>query len=500
MPSEINLSEAQRSRPLELLVIPFVVAYGFLVWFYQSPWGVDNSPWREVVHWTVGGVLAWRFWQGWQVASTYSVKSILGWGAFLTVFAILMPPTHSTDVFGYINRGWQQLHYGANPYVTVIDQIPNWGDDPMITDHWVTNPCPYGFGFALWAKWLCRLAQRIVPGELGTAVLVFKVINAAILWLSAACLAWGVKSLKGFNASESAYLILWNPVLLLHHVANGHNDILLGLGVLLAGLVWLRGWYALALPALTAGFLMKYASAVCFPAVLMALVKARQWKHLAIGTGVSCLLVAVIAGPYLVEWNNFQFNNIATNAGIPVGSIWSAWSETIGIVLKPIVGWMTLPMLDALSLNELLYPGFVVLSLSAMGLLAIKQPFKESEELSALTTNRVNVWAIAIATLMVLVTVLSKKYYPWYVGMFFAGACCLPTTHLVRRWAITLCLFQMFGFTFLGRAHVVNAILMLIVPTAIVFGPWVKQKLSVPQELLKEKSSPLIDSTKIGVA
>jgi hypothetical protein len=474
------------------LFAPVAIAYVFLGWFYSSPWGHDNSHWREVVHWLAGGFLAWRFWRGLGHAERYSGKTILGWGAFLALLAVLVPPFHSTDIYGYINRGWQQLQYHTNPYVTAIDQIPQWGYDPMLTDHWVTNPCPYGFGFALWAQALCWLSSLLAPGQLWATMMIFKSTNAIALWLSAALLAWGLKPLNGFKPSQAAYTVLWNPILLLHHVTNGHNDILLGLGVVVAGVSWLRGWTMAVLPALTTAFFIKYATAVSFPPLLVGFVRLKQWPGLWLGGAISLAILALLASPYIGDWQQFQWQHIASNAGVPVGSISAAWLDAASVLPNVIKKAMVGELLGGTPLGNLISKGTLGVALLALMVIPYRlgflNPVKEAEPTFHNQNERF--WAMAMVMLMVLITVLSKKYYPWYVGMFMAGACCLPALHPVRRWAILLGMFQMIGFTFLGRSHVINALLMIVLPTLIAFWPSLKAFAANPKTLFTFWKAP----------
>jgi hypothetical protein len=85
------------------------------------------------------------------------VRTIVAFAALFCVTCALAYPFHSTDVFGYINRGWQQAHYHLNPYVHTVAETPGWREDPMMWEHWIYNPNPYGFLFTLLARLLCLL-------------------------------------------------------------------------------------------------------------------------------------------------------------------------------------------------------------------------------------------------------------------------------------------------------------------------------------------------------
>lgn len=43
-------------------------------------------------------------------------RTIVGFAAVFVVLALLVEPFHDIDLCCYINIGWQQAHYGLNPY------------------------------------------------------------------------------------------------------------------------------------------------------------------------------------------------------------------------------------------------------------------------------------------------------------------------------------------------------------------------------------------------
>ena len=87
---------------------------------------------------------------------TVSKKQLLLWLSVLLLILIFVIPFHSRDIYGYINRGAQQAFYAVNPYLIPLGEMTNWQSDPIFQNHWVNNPCPYGF-FMTWI-----LTQRIL--------------------------------------------------------------------------------------------------------------------------------------------------------------------------------------------------------------------------------------------------------------------------------------------------------------------------------------------------
>ena len=95
------------------------------------------------------------------------------------------------------------------------------------------------------------------------------------------------------------YLTGWNPLLLFHLVANGHNDGLLALLLLLALRVLIGGseqkaW--LSGPVLAMSVLVKYASVLAAPFMFVWFAKTRQYRQLALGILAGVAVVALFAG------------------------------------------------------------------------------------------------------------------------------------------------------------------------------------------------------------
>ncbi|WP_373530985.1 hypothetical protein [Vampirovibrio sp.] len=442
--------------------------------FYKTP-ALSAPRWsREVFVWPLTFALIFLYWQGAKtvLAETTPLKRI-GWsGVLWAVLAVLIPAFHSTDIYGYINRGWQQLHYGLNPYVFTIDHIPNWHADPMITNHWVNNPSPYGFLYLLIAKLLCWVGQ----GNKALTVLVFKGFNA-LLYLGTAALIWlGARHLeqKGpdtvrerFNPNWAVYLYLWNPLVLIHSLGNGHNDMLMGFFVTLAALSALLGGWFWILPALMAATLIKYGALVILPLAFLFLLKNKAWVALGAGLALAILVFAVTGLPYLPDWRQFHLAEINHNAFVSHGSLHSfVYSlfkyidKTILPALHPHREWVR-----GILKNGLL--GAYALFFAGLCWRRFRQSGYPASQ-----------WIQdALLVMAVLIGLISLKFYPWYLGMFFPLVFYLPHEHWLRRLLIPLSCAQLFSITFIGQAHLLNFLVMTALP--ILWFLW-KQKTDKP--------------------
>jgi hypothetical protein len=90
--------------------------------------------------------LAWLFYRGFRLLNASPAlpdsdekrltRLILRHGAAAVGLLVLVIPFHSSDLYGYLNRGFQQSALHTNPYTTPIADIPHWKQYPFLQDHW----------------------------------------------------------------------------------------------------------------------------------------------------------------------------------------------------------------------------------------------------------------------------------------------------------------------------------------------------------------------------
>src|SRR5207248_770124 len=88
----------------------------------------------------------------------------------------------------------------------------------------------YGFLFSLLCRFLCWMGG----GNWWLTLALFKLVNVAAYGFSAWLVWAGAVRMGVARPIRALYLFLWNPLILMHHIANGHNDILTGCLVVLA--------------------------------------------------------------------------------------------------------------------------------------------------------------------------------------------------------------------------------------------------------------------------
>ncbi len=455
-----GLSERIRYRPFSAIGIVTLLIYGLFLWFYGNDPHHYGRMTRELFIWpSLISLLAVYIW------GYYSLKKhpqtpvvlIIAFGGFIALMALLITPFHSTDIYGYINRGWQQLSYGLNPYTSVVDDIPNWDWDKMITNHWVNNPCPYGFLFALIAKWLCIPAQ----GNLDLTALVFKGFNLLIhggigwlVWLSA-------RHLNFPHPERSLYLYLWNPLILLHQLSNGHNDIVMAFFITLAGFLVIRRAWLWVIPALVAATLVKYAAIVLIPLAFIYIIHHKGWHTALESSLIGGILFLAIGGTFLGDIAQMPLDKISANATITHGSFHSVFYSLYKEITKliPFLHDSRETIRSLLKyLILMVYAGFYGIQLWQ----ATRKPLSRPAFIQQSTL-----------ILFGLIGFASLKFYPWYLSMFFPLALMLPSGNLVRRFILVLSGFQLFAFTFIGQAHILNYLLLTGAPIGIIL--WAKK-------------------------
>jgi hypothetical protein len=380
------------------------------------------------------------------------VRTVVLFGALSCLVAVFVFPFHSTDVFGYINRGWQQVHYHQNPYVYTTAEIPGWQQDPMVWEHWIYNPNPYGFLFTLLTRLLCQLGG----GNWALTLLLFKLINAAAYALSAWLIWAGAKLLGQDRPAVALYAFMWNPLILMHHIANGHNDILVGCLVALSLYLALKGAEVWIIPVLVAATFLKYAPALLIPPALVFIVKSKSWKTAAAGCALGALVTAVVSAPYIQDWRQFRLEDIRDNASLIDNSLHSLLIhiyENLSKLVRPLA-----PFHDTVNalIKGAIRLGFVVFLV--VEYVRVPKNF---------TARRLVEKSVLI--LFVLVCVASSKFNAWYIGMFLPAALLIEEGHWLRRLVVLISCAELLSITFFKQAYMLNYFAMILVPAWIVF-------------------------------
>jgi hypothetical protein len=413
------------------------------------------------------------YWRGYQTLKnnpSIGIKPVVFFGAIAALIAVCIPNFNSSDVFSYIDVGWLQSHYHLNPYVTTVDQIPTFHTDPMLTGVWAWNPCPYGFAFAHLTRLVCDAGR----GNLAVTMHLLKCINLAAFFLLGAVIYFGAKQLRLPRPDLSLYLYLWSPFVLLQSLSNAHNDVLMTLFVMTGMFFASSNLVALAIPALVVGAQIKFLWIVAFPFVLLFVFRRSGWQALIANAVGGALVMACLSASYAADFSHFRFDIMRQDLSFNGKSL-PALIENIGHGVEHLIYQSSnLPWFEAglfkfiAGVKVAIFASFAVLCLWLFG-----RAVKKGKDYSLI--QMIN---DCLLLALLAVCVVSSKFHPWYILMFFPVALWLPERSELRRLAIILSCTQLFAITYLGHSGGINFVLLTATPLILSFKRYLKNSRS----------------------
>ncbi len=174
-----------------------------------------------------------------------------------------IPPLFSRDVYSYIAQG-RLLIRGLNPYEFGVGALPGWfqlGPDPM----WAESPTPYGPLF-LAIEHAVAAVTTLSPT---LAVLLFKLVCVVGIALMASGTA-RLARMHGIDVAAATWLVVLNPLVILHLLVGVHNDSLM-IGLMLWAFIFaLDSRRTLAIISVIAAVGIKPIALVALPFVVLA--------------------------------------------------------------------------------------------------------------------------------------------------------------------------------------------------------------------------------------
>lgn len=238
-------------------------------------------------------------------ASGQPFGRVAGALAATCLFAITLAPAHptySSDIFHYVATARVDFAHGANPHTTSPESFP---DDPLMQlSGWKWLPSPYG---AAWS--LLSALPYAAPDGAATAtgaVISFKALSILCLIGATAGVALAAETLRPGSGVRAALLFGWNPLVLIHLAADGHNDAAM-LCALAWGLVALTaGHRGAALALFAAACLIKPAAGIAALTLLIVMLRGREWRAVAGGLAVALLLAFLCYWRYWAGAETFR--------------------------------------------------------------------------------------------------------------------------------------------------------------------------------------------------
>ncbi|MGB8507101.1 MAG: hypothetical protein WCD76_01735, partial [Pyrinomonadaceae bacterium] len=251
------------------------------------------------------------------------------------------------------------------------------------------------------------------------------------------------------------YVVLWNPLLLLHHIANGHNDLLVGCLLALAFYLMLRDKCLWVIPVLVAATLMKYAPALLIPPALIYVVRCAGWRVAALGCLIGALMFVIVSAPYLQDWRLLRLEDIRDNATLIDNSLHSLLIhiyENFSRLLPALARFH-----DAV---DAAIKGTLRLGLVLFFVVRMWRVWKDSSMEAVMRTS--------VLIMFALICVASSKFNAWYLGMLLPPALLLEERYWLRRLVVLLTCSELLSLTFFKQAYMINYFAMIIVPAWII--------------------------------
>jgi alpha-1,6-mannosyltransferase len=439
----------RKRRSLAAIGVATAFCYGLLVAYYAS--SLSTGAWWTALNTIAALLLIYLYREGWlaQREGPATLVLVLGFAAIFVLQALMLPSFHSKDLYCYVNIGWSQFRYGLNPYVHPAADVSDWRHDSMITPVWLYNPCPYGFLFARLTRWIAIVGH----GRFRLTLLSFQIVNV----IAYAIVAWLIMATRAhMRLSEDGsalYLFLWNPLVILLLLADGHNDMLMSLATVIAVYAGARDRWVLAIPLLSLGILIKYSTAIIIPFALIEMLFRRRIGELILSAAIAAGVFLWSAAPYIADYRHFQLAAIAANLFSTVNSL----ESVLYYPLQAAAG--RIPALRAAlpEVRGILIGLITLLGLTTLVIQIIRYAQRWSGSMHDFVAN-------ALFAQFLVSGVLATKFYPWYVGSFFPLALLLDDGYWLRNLTIFVSLSSLLTLTPIGQAHIINYLSMIGVP------------------------------------
>jgi hypothetical protein len=339
-------------------------------------------------------------WRG-EVSARFAVALVV---VLHLVVLLALPLLFSRDVYSYAYEGRIRAVYGANPYVQTPLDFPS---DPLwrlVGPAWVDTPAVYGPAFTSLAAATVRLFEATTA-----QVAAFRLLAGAASLAAAACIWWTCRRLRPERTAFGVLAFGANPAVLFLAVASGHNDLLVGLAVVGAFALVVRGRPVVALVVLTLGALVKASAALPLVLLLVWLIAARprgrRLRTALAFIGMVVGIAAVFALPYLQRQDpTLGQVELAGHEGGIAPALW-------------LRRWV-----DGVSFNSLGSAARIVIAAALIGLfgLLVRWTWRRAAGLESVGVGASWGWSLLVLTL------LGPVLLPWYATWTLPFAWLVP--------------------------------------------------------------------------
>lgn len=342
-------------------------------------------------------------------------SSVSPWAIYLppVTFALALLaiyPADGWDLFVYISQGRTLSVYNLNPFLVSPQEAPQ--DVFYNYSSWVSHVSIYG---PVWVV-ISSLTAYLLGENIWLNVVVFKLVTTVFMFAAVTLIYLTTCRLNPGQRHLGSYLFLWNPLVLFEISGNGHNDIVMVFFALLSFYLLVERRSMLALPSVALSALVKYASGLILPGLILYQVctkpRSKQSFLLLLGG-----LVLMTATAYLFA-RPFQ---AAFSPSALLGQGESFRSSLAGLLFLSLTG--SFGQQDAANISKVAAASSFVLAYGGLIAWYLKQrPTSALESLLKFSYY-------SIFFLLVFI----PRFLPWYVIWLLGIAFLMPDSPLARR-------------------------------------------------------------------
>jgi hypothetical protein len=257
--------------------------------------------------------------------------SILSLALLVTVLLIIIPPLVSKDLFSYIYYGKIGAVYKSNPYIITPQKFPY---DQLLAFtglSWKNTAVVYGPLFTYLSMFLTWISGESITANIyayKTAMALANIANIVLIW-------YLLGKIAPRRQRFGTMLYAWNPLVLIHAVGGGHNDVLMMTFALIALVFFFKEKEYTGFIFLCLSSMVKYITIILVISyVIYALSRRTNWRdrfrELAVYASIFVIIACLLMLPF---WggletlrsfrNNFQLYTYYTPSGwLTAGTTW----------------------------------------------------------------------------------------------------------------------------------------------------------------------------------
>lgn len=341
-----------------------------------------------------------------------SVRTVVMVGVALHVLAFVLPLFISRDVYSYSYYGRMVSEYGVNPYTHTPGEFLR---DPFylyVSHFWIDSPSVYGPAFSALAGGVTWLTSGVAATIKG-----FKLVAALASVATMLLVVLAARRVRPERAAFAGLLVGWNPVIIFHNVAGGHNDALVGLAIAGAALLLLMRRDLWATAVMVLGALVKATAVIPLLVMLVGSVAARPPGRRLRWAGAHFLVGAAVALPFIVPFFSLEDPTMG-QLELSTRQGWLAPSRFLVITLRGLVRAFAGDLAGDLTsaVVRIVFPALLALTLFGIARHTARDPDRLRPEIVVAAMG----WAILFGLMM------APILLPWYAAWMIPLAWILP--------------------------------------------------------------------------